>query len=161
MDMAERLIALFAVIVSGCVPVMGRLYVPVNASDAVVNRNGACSRYAYYDRKVGDVLTLRVSITESGSEPPQLLIEGRGKGGRVPQFVDSVKVSSASGITYFEPLLSGFLPQSFRLPSIASQSETIVVSLPPVIVNRTAIEIEPIAFKPEPNSGMLLTWVCQ
>ena len=79
----------------------------------------------------------------------------------MPQFVDSVKVSSASGITYFEPLLSGFLPQSFRLPSIASQSETIVVSLPPVIVNRTAIEIEPIAFKPEPNSGMLLTWVCQ
>ena len=123
-----------------------------------------CARYAFYNRMIGDGLTLKVSIAEPGSAPPQLLIEGRVKAGTKAQFLDSsVKVSSASGITYFELLSSGFLQltQGFRLPGITSQSETIVVSLPPVNVNGTAIEVEPIAFKPELNSGILLNWMCQ
>lgn len=123
-----------------------------------------CGRYAFSNRKIGDGLTLDVSITQSGSEPPQLLIQGRAKSGTWAKFLDSsVKVSSASGITYVELLSSGFLdlPQRFRLPGNTSQSETVVVSLPPVSVNGTAIQIEPIAFKPELNSGILLTWMCQ
>ena len=162
--MAGKLIALCAVVVSGCVPVIGTLYVPVNASDGVANRYSVCHRSAFFNRKIGDGLTLEVSITESGSEPPQLLIEGRVKDGTRAQFLDgTVKVSSASGIAYFELLSSGFLqlPQRFRLPGITSQTEPIVVSLPPVIVNGTSIEIEPIAFKPELNVGMMMYWMCQ
>jgi hypothetical protein len=77
--MAGKLIALCAVVVSGCVPVIGTLYVPVNASDAVVNRYNVCDRSAFFNRKIGDGLTLEVSITESGSEPPQVVNRGSGQ----------------------------------------------------------------------------------
>lgn len=160
--MAGRLIALCTVVVSGCVPVVGTLYVPVNASDVVANRYGGCTLpSASFKKKIGDGLTLTVSIAESGSEPPQLLIEGRVEVGKRAQFLGSgVKVSSASGISYFELLSSGFLqlPQRFRLPDVTSQTGSIVVSLPPVIVTGTTMEIEPITFKPEPNLGWM--WVC-
>ena len=155
-----------AVVVSGCVPVMGTLYVPVNASDAVANRYGGCGVLpsASLNRKIGNGLTLEVSITEHGSEPPQLLIEGRVKEGTRAQFLDSgVRVSSASGTTYLELLSSGFLqlPQRFPLPGITSQTELIVVSLPSVIVDGTSIEMEPIAFKREPRLEMMYgSWMC-
>ena len=48
-----------------------------------------CGLYAYSNRKIADGLTLNVSITESGSEPPQLLIDGRVKAGSTAQFLDS------------------------------------------------------------------------
>jgi len=150
-------LALCAVVLSGCVLVPGgTVYVPVNAADA--ERLWCVSPpRASFKRKIGDGLVLTVSISESGSEPLQLSIEGSVERDTVARFLDSgVKVSSAGDVSYFELLSSGFLqlPQRFRLLDITGRPESIVRSLPPVIVNGSSFEIEPITFKPELRLGM-------
>ena len=156
--MADLRIALCAVGISGCVLVPGgTLYVPVNATDAERLLWCASPPRASFKRKIGDGLTLTVSITESGSGPLQLLIEGFVERGTVARFLGSgVEVSSTDGISHFELLSSGFmqLPQRFDLLGITSRPESIVVSLPAVIVNGSSIEIESITFKPEERLGM-------
>ena len=160
--MAGKLIALLAVIVSGCVPVIGMVYIPMNAADAVAINYGGCTLpSASFKRKIGDGVTLIVSITESDYKTPQLLIEGWVEVGKSARFLDSgVKVSSASSISYFKLLSSGLLdrPERFFLPGITGRTESIVVSLPPVMVNGTFVEIEPITFKPQQILGT--RWIC-